>query len=101
MPRRARPSWRRASPTRGADAARSRRRRALNLPGTSSSGEPFEAPFSKLVAPVRLADGTEAVVKIPVDDDVESMHEPEALRFWDGQGAVRLIDHDPESDARS
>ena len=29
------------------------------------------------------------------DDDVESVHEPEALRFWDGRGAVRLLDHDP------
>jgi streptomycin 6-kinase len=30
-----------------------------------------------------------------MDDDVESVHEPEALRFWDGRGAVRLIDYDP------
>ena len=29
-------------------------------------------------------------------DDVESEHEAEALHFWDGDGAVRLIDHDPE-----
>ena len=29
-------------------------------------------------------------------DDVESEHEAEALRFWDGQGAVRLLAHDPE-----
>jgi streptomycin 6-kinase len=75
------------------------RRRALNLPWDLELGDPFEAPFSKLVAPVRLADGTEAVLKIPVDDDTESVHEPEALRFWDGQGAVRLIDRDPESRA--
>jgi streptomycin 6-kinase len=27
------------------------------------------------------------------------VHEPEALRFWDGHGAVRLIDHDPASRA--
>lgn len=39
------------------------------------------------------------MLKIPVDDDTESVHEPEALRFWDGQGAVRLIDRDPESRA--
>ena len=39
------------------------------------------------------------MLKIPVDDDVESVHEPEALRFWDGRGAVRLIDRDPESRA--
>jgi streptomycin 6-kinase len=83
----------------GGDAAGIRRRRALNLPWDLELGDPFEAPFSKLVAPVRLADGTEAVLKIPVDDDIESVHEPEALRFWDGQGAVRLIDRDPESRA--
>jgi streptomycin 6-kinase len=39
------------------------------------------------------------VLKIPVDDDVESIHEPEALRLWDGHGAVRLIDRDPDSPA--
>jgi len=48
---------------------------------------------------VRLADGTEAVLKIPLDDDTESIHEPEALRLWDGDGAVLLIDHDPETRA--
>ena len=81
------------------DAGGLRRRRALNLPWELELGEPFFAPYSKLVAPVRLADGTEAVLKIPLDDDTESVHEPEALRFWDGQGAVRLIDHDPATRA--
>ena len=28
-------------------------------------------------------------------DDFEGIREPEALRFWDGQGAVRLLAHDP------
>jgi streptomycin 6-kinase len=51
------------------------------------------------VAPVRLADGADAVLKIPRDDDAESLHEPEALVFWDGRGAVRLIDRDPDSRA--
>jgi streptomycin 6-kinase len=74
-------------------------RGALKLPWEVELGEPFFAPFSKLVAPVRLADGTEAVLKIPVDDDVESIDEPEALRLWDGHGAVRLIDRDPDSRA--
>jgi streptomycin 6-kinase len=46
---------------------------------------------------VRLPDGREAVLKVALDDDVESIHEPEALRFWDGDGTVRLIDHDPET----
>jgi streptomycin 6-kinase len=35
------------------------------------------------------------VVKIHTDEDVESVHEPEALRFWAGRGAVQLIDYDP------
>jgi streptomycin 6-kinase len=39
------------------------------------------------------------VLKIPVDDDVESVLEPEALHFWDGRGAVHLIDRDPHSRA--
>ena len=29
-------------------------------------------------------------------DDVESEHEADALHFWDGHGAVRLLAHDPE-----
>ena len=29
-------------------------------------------------------------------DDSESIREAEALRFWDGDGAVRLLAHDPE-----
>jgi streptomycin 6-kinase len=39
------------------------------------------------------------VVKIHVDADVESVLEHEALRFWDGRGAVRLIDFDPATRA--
>ena len=59
-------------------------------------GEPFEAHHSEFVAPARLADGTEAVVKVRLPDDVESEHEGDALDFWDGQGAVRLLAHDPD-----
>jgi streptomycin 6-kinase len=44
---------------------------------------------------VRQPDGTEAVVKVQLPDDVESEHEAEALRFWDGRGAVRLLAHEP------
>ena len=77
-------------------AARERTEAAWEL----ELGEPYFAPFSKLVAPARLPDGTEAVLKVQRRDDVESVHEAEALRFWDGRGAVRLIDHDP-GDARA
>jgi streptomycin 6-kinase len=52
-----------------------------------------------LVAPARLADGTEVVVKVQLPDDFESIREAEALRFWDGHGAVRLLAHDPERKA--
>jgi streptomycin 6-kinase len=49
-----------------------------------------------LVLPVLLADGTPAVLKLqPVTD--HTVGEPDALRAWNGNGAVRLLDHDPES----
>ncbi len=58
-------------------------------------GEPFVARFSELVAPARLADGTEVVVKVQLPADVESRQEAEALQLWDGRGAVRLLAFDP------
>jgi streptomycin 6-kinase len=49
-----------------------------------------------LVLPVLRADGMPAVLKLqPVTD--ETVGEPDALRAWNGHGAVRLLDHDPES----
>jgi streptomycin 6-kinase len=39
------------------------------------------------------------VLKVQLPDDTESVHEAEALRFWDGRGAVRLLAHDPDSRA--
>jgi streptomycin 6-kinase len=33
---------------------------------------------------------------VQLSDDVESEHEAEALRFWDGRGAVQLLAHDPD-----
>lgn len=48
------------------------------------------------VLPVRLPDGSPAALKIqPVDD--ETAGEADALRAWDGRGAVRLLRHDPDS----
>jgi streptomycin 6-kinase len=35
------------------------------------------------------------VLKVQLPDDVDSLQEAEALRFWDGRGAVRLLAHDP------
>ena len=43
-----------------------------------------------LVADVRLADGSLAVLKVPYID-VENREEPDALKLYDGDGAVRLL----------
>ncbi|MYS66968.1 hypothetical protein GTW66_24040 [Streptomyces sp. SID5473] len=57
------------------------------------AGEPMHGVVA-LVLPVIGSDGTESVLKLqPVDD--ETVGEPDALRAWDGDGAVRLLDHDP------
>lgn len=57
-------------------------------------GEPFDALIS-LVVPVVRRDGTEAVLKLHFPEP-ESEHEADALAFWEGVGAVRLLEHDPE-----
>ncbi|MER6016428.1 aminoglycoside phosphotransferase family protein [Streptomyces bluensis] len=49
--------------------------------------------MSALVLPVVRRDGTPAVLKLQLLDE-ESVGEPVALRVWDGDGAVRLLDHD-------
>ncbi|MET9553469.1 aminoglycoside phosphotransferase family protein [Streptomyces sp. NPDC006645] len=49
-----------------------------------------------LVLPVERADGTPAVLKLQ-DVDAETAGEPVALRVWDGDGAVRLLEYDAES----
>ncbi|MGQ0670761.1 MAG: aminoglycoside phosphotransferase family protein, partial [Actinomycetota bacterium] len=54
----------------------------------------FECGCVGFVAPVERADGTRAVLKISYLDD-ETRHEGDALAFWDGDGAVRLLDADP------
>lgn len=47
-----------------------------------------------LVVPVECPDRSPAMLKIqPVDEESEG--EPHALRTWAGDGAVRLLDHDP------
>lgn len=51
-----------------------------------------------LVLPVRSRDGGESVLKLQVVDD-ESVGEPAALRAWNGDGAVRLLEHDPATGA--
>ncbi|MDF3142666.1 MULTISPECIES: aminoglycoside phosphotransferase family protein [unclassified Streptomyces] len=55
-------------------------------------GRPMHG-VSALVLPVLRRDGTPAVLKLQLLDE-ESEGEPVALRLWDGDGAVRLLDHD-------
>ena len=51
-----------------------------------------------LIVPVARSDGSKAVLKLqPVDD--ETGGEPAALQAWAGRGAVRLLEHDPDSGA--
>jgi streptomycin 6-kinase len=49
-------------------------------------GPPFAMANVSYVAPAG-----EAVVKVAWDGDEESLHEPDALELWGGDGAVRLL----------
>ncbi|MFV0135146.1 aminoglycoside phosphotransferase family protein [Streptomyces sp. HMX87] len=61
----------------------------LRLDGPSMHG------WAALVLPVvRRHDDTPAVLKLQLLDD-ETEDEPTALRLWNGDGAVHLLDHDP------
>jgi streptomycin 6-kinase len=59
----------------------------LQLDGQSMHG------MTALILPVVRQDGSPAVLKLQLLDE-ESEGEPVALRAWDGDGAVRLLDHD-------
>lgn len=61
-------------------------------------GPPYPDSSVSLVLPVELPDGTGAVLKIQFPHR-ETTHEAEALASWDGDGAVRLLDHDPRRHA--
>jgi streptomycin 6-kinase len=51
-----------------------------------------------LIIPVARRDGSKAVLKLqPIDN--ETSGEPAALQAWAGRGAVRLLEHDPDSGA--
>jgi streptomycin 6-kinase len=59
---------------------------------------PVAAGAVALIIPVLSSDGFKAVLKLqPVDD--ETGGEPAALQAWAGHGAVRLLEHDPDSGA--
>lgn len=57
-------------------------------------GEPYQDSHVSLVVAAELDDGVPAVLKIQFPDQ-ESEHEAQALALWNGDGAVRLLDHDP------
>ena len=62
-------------------------------------GERFEpGAASVLVQAATTEDGREAVLKLQKPHR-ESEHEAAALELWDGDGAIRLLAHDPEQHA--
>ena len=54
-------------------------------------GPPFPLANVSYVAPA----GDGLVLKVAWEGDEESLHEPEALALWDGDGAVRVVRADP------
>jgi streptomycin 6-kinase len=58
-------------------------------------GSPFVGGMTSWTAPARRTDGTTAVLKV-VWPHREAREEATALHFWDGDGAVRLLDHERE-----
>jgi streptomycin 6-kinase len=62
----------------------------------------LEAPFPKIqinyVAPARRSDGQPCVLKVSRHVG-ETRNEIAALRLWDGDGAARLLDADPDAGA--
>src|ERR1700691_314161 len=62
-----------------------------------TAGAPFDGEDVSCawVAPVERADGTSAVLKLGMPH-MEAEHELEALRFWDGDPTVRLLEADDE-----
>ena len=67
---------------------------------TLELGPPFPYAYAcaSLAVPARLPDGAEAVLKICFPHR-ESEHEGDALRLWDGNGAVQLLAEDRERSA--
>ena len=63
-----------------------------------SLGPPFEGGCVAWVAPAERADGSRVVLKVSFVD-VETRYEADALALWDGRGAARLLDTEPERGA--
>lgn len=66
--------------------------------GLRVTGEAFGGGTHSFVAPVERADGSVAVLKLPVVDP-ENLGEAAALHCYDGDGAVRLYEFDAASHA--
>lgn len=56
-------------------------------------GPAFEGQNVSHIRAAELPDGTRAVLKINFPE-LESEYEPDALRLWDGRGAVRLLGYE-------
>jgi streptomycin 6-kinase len=71
--------------------------RELERRWSLSLGEPFdgEEVSCAWVAPVKVSDGTSAVLKFGMPH-MEGKHEIEGLRFWDGDPTVRLLRYDDD-----
>lgn len=54
---------------------------------------PIQPGSVSWVAHAELPDGTAAILKLSFPDE-ETRHEPDALTFWAGRGAVRLYEYD-------
>jgi streptomycin 6-kinase len=67
--------------------------RRLEARWSLTLGTPFKGASCAWVAPVRLANGASAVLKIGMPH-FEAEQEIEGLRFWDGDPTVRLLDAD-------
>ncbi|MER6157305.1 aminoglycoside phosphotransferase family protein [Streptomyces sp. NPDC001868] len=59
-------------------------------------GHPMHGMCALVLPVIRTTDDTPAVLKLQILD-AESEGEPVALRLWDGDGAVRLLRHDPDT----
>lgn len=70
--------------------------RFLDHWGLRPDGAAMHGMCALVLPVVRTADDTPAVLKLQIRDD-ESEGEPVALRVWNGDAAVRLLDHDPET----
>jgi streptomycin 6-kinase len=58
-------------------------------------GEPYASGAAGYAVRATLPDGTAAVLKL-IYPHREAEHEAEALRVWDGEGAIRLFAYDQE-----